>query len=124
MPLTLARMPADSEYAVSESGMNHPGEIAPLSKRAQPHVALITTVAAAHLEAFDDITGIAVEKASIYEGVVPGGIAVLNADVDTAAILMAKSQDCQLRDISIGAEGYDFNLIRADLRDETTVVLA
>lgn len=124
VPLTLARMPADTEFAVIEIGMNHPGEIAPLSRMAQPHVALVTTVAAAHLEAFDDITGIAVEKASIFEGVVPNGVAVLNADVETAAILMAKAQDCKLRDISFGEHGYDFKLIRADLREDTTVVQA
>ena len=100
VPLTLARMPEDTEYAVIEIGMNHPGEIAPLARMAAPHVALVTTVAAAHLEAFDDITGIAVEKASIFEGVVPNGVAVLNADIETSAILMAKAQDCKLRDIT------------------------
>ncbi|MBW4707826.1 UDP-N-acetylmuramoyl-tripeptide--D-alanyl-D-alanine ligase [Roseobacter sp. YSTF-M11] len=124
VPLTLARMPQDTDFAVIEIGMNHPGEIAPLARMARPHVALVTIVAAAHLEAFDDITGIAVEKASIFEGVEPGGVAVLNADMDTAAIVMAKALDCKLRDISFGAEGYDFKLIRADLRDETTVVQA
>ncbi|WP_298913056.1 UDP-N-acetylmuramoyl-tripeptide--D-alanyl-D-alanine ligase [uncultured Roseobacter sp.] len=124
VPLTLARMPEDTEFAVIEIGMNHPGEIAPLAKMARPHVALVTIVAAAHLEAFDDITGIAVEKASIFEGVESGGVAVLNADMDTAAIVMAKALDCKLRDISFGTEGYDFKLIRADLRDETTVVQA
>ncbi|WP_227271435.1 UDP-N-acetylmuramoyl-tripeptide--D-alanyl-D-alanine ligase [Roseobacter weihaiensis] len=124
VPLTLARMPQDTEYAVIEIGMNQPGEIAPLARMAAPHVALVTTVAAAHLEAFDDITGIAVEKASIYEGVVPGGIAVLNADVDTSAILMAKAQDCKLRDVTFGEHGYDFKLIRADLQGDTTVVRA
>ena len=124
VPLTLARMPADTEYAVIEIGMNHPGEIAPLAKMAQPHVALVTTVAAAHLEAFDDITGIAVEKAAIFEGVVPGGIAVLNADIETSAILMAKAQDCKLRDISFGEHGYDFKLLQLDLQGDTTVVRA
>ncbi len=68
VPLTLARMPADADYAVIEIGMNHPGEIAPLAKMARPHVAMITTVGTAHLEAFDNIEGIAVEKASILEG--------------------------------------------------------
>ncbi|WP_299968371.1 UDP-N-acetylmuramoyl-tripeptide--D-alanyl-D-alanine ligase [uncultured Roseobacter sp.] len=124
VPLTLARMPADTDFGIIEIGMNHPGEIAPLSRLARPHVALVTTVAPAHLEAFDDITGIAVEKASIFEGVEPGGIAVLNADVETSAILMAKALDCKLRDISFGAYGTDFKLIRADLRGDTTVVQA
>ncbi|MGZ2258395.1 UDP-N-acetylmuramoyl-tripeptide--D-alanyl-D-alanine ligase [Roseobacter sp. A03A-229] len=124
VPLTLARMPKGTDYAVIEIGMNHPGEIAPLAKMAQPHVALVTTVAAAHLEAFDDITGIAVEKASIYEGVLPGGTAIRNADIDTAEILTDKAQSCQLKDINFGAEGTDFKMIRADLQGDTTVVQA
>ncbi|GFE48605.1 UDP-N-acetylmuramoyl-tripeptide--D-alanyl-D-alanine ligase [Roseobacter cerasinus] len=124
VPLTLARMPTDTEFAVIEIGMNHPGEIAPLAQMAQPHVALVTTVAAAHLEAFEDISGIAVEKASIYEGVLPGGAAVRNADIDTAEILKAKAEDCALKDISFGADGQDFKLLSADLRDDTTVVRA
>ncbi|BBU57368.1 hypothetical protein KU6B_36330 [Mameliella alba] len=45
VPLTLARMPRDADFAVIEIGMNHPGEIAPLARMARPHVALITTVA-------------------------------------------------------------------------------
>src|SRR6056297_3955939 len=72
VPLTLARMPMDTDFAVIEIGMNHPGEIAPLSCMARPHVALITTVAPAHLEAFENIEGIAYEKASIFEGLEPG----------------------------------------------------
>ncbi|MEP1614475.1 MAG: UDP-N-acetylmuramoyl-tripeptide--D-alanyl-D-alanine ligase [Roseobacter sp.] len=124
VPLTLARMPEDTEFAVIEIGMNHPGEIAPLAKMAEPHVALVTTVAAAHLEAFDDINGIAIEKASIFEGVVPGGIAVLNADLETSAILMSKAQDCKLRDITFGEHGFDFKVLRIDVQQDTTVVRA
>ncbi|WP_299670733.1 UDP-N-acetylmuramoyl-tripeptide--D-alanyl-D-alanine ligase [uncultured Roseobacter sp.] len=124
VPLTLARMPQDTDYAVIEIGMNHPGEIAPLARMAQPHVALVTTVAAAHLEAFDDITGIAVEKASIYEGVLPGGTAIRNADIDTAEILTARARDCGLADISFGANGADFTLLRADLQGDMTVAQA
>ena len=70
VPLTLARMPADTEFAVIEIGMNHPGEIAPLAKMAAPDVAMVTTVAEVHLEAFEDINGIALEKASIIDGLV------------------------------------------------------
>ena len=124
VPLTLARMRRDTEYAIIEIGMNHPGEIAPLARMAEPDVALVTTVAAAHLEAFDDITGIAVEKASIFEGVRPGGVAVLNADIDTSAILMSKAMDCKLHDITFGENGYDFKMLRADVHGETTVVRA
>ncbi|MGR3503672.1 UDP-N-acetylmuramoyl-tripeptide--D-alanyl-D-alanine ligase [Pseudaestuariivita sp.] len=93
VPLTLARMPAETEYAVIEIGMNHPGEIAPLARLARPHVAMVTTVAAAHLEAFGSIEGIAVEKASILEGLEPGGTAILNADIDTMHVLEKASQN-------------------------------
>ncbi|MEM1129707.1 MAG: UDP-N-acetylmuramoyl-tripeptide--D-alanyl-D-alanine ligase [Pseudomonadota bacterium] len=87
VPLTLARCPAMADYAVIEIGMNHPGEIAPLAAMAAPHVAMVTTVAPAHLEAFENLTGIAREKASIFTGLVAGGTAVLNADLDTTPIL-------------------------------------
>ena len=105
VPLTLARMPADTEFAVIEIGMNHPGEIAPLAKMTRPHVALITTIAAAHLAAFDNIEAIAVEKAAIMEGLEPGGVAILNNDVEQAAILVAKALDLRLRDIGFGEHG-------------------
>lgn len=80
VPLTLARMPADSPFAVFEIGMNHPGEIAPLAALVQPHVAVITTVEAVHLEAFESVDEIALAKAEIFGGVAEGGAAILNRD--------------------------------------------
>jgi UDP-N-acetylmuramoyl-tripeptide--D-alanyl-D-alanine ligase len=88
VPLTLARMPRDTDFAIIEIGMNHPGEISPLACQARPHVAMVTTVAAAHLEAFDDVAGIAHEKASVMAGLEPDGVAVLNADVATAQVMI------------------------------------
>lgn len=93
VPLTLARMPAETQFAVIEIGMSNPGEIAPLSKLAKPHVGLVTTVAAAHLEAFGALEGIAHEKGSILEGVLAGGVAVLNGDILTAPILEEYATD-------------------------------
>ncbi|NNL74629.1 MAG: UDP-N-acetylmuramoyl-tripeptide--D-alanyl-D-alanine ligase, partial [Silicimonas sp.] len=93
VPLTLARMPVETDFAVIEIGMNHPGEIAPLARQARPHVAIVTSVAAAHLEAFDDIEGIAREKASIFDGLEPGGTAIYNMDVDTSPILRAAAEE-------------------------------
>lgn len=88
VPLTLARMPHDSDYAVIEIGMNHPGEIAPLARMAQLDVALITIVAPAHLEAFESIEGIAREKADIFEGLIaPGGVSIINGDLDVSDLL-------------------------------------
>lgn len=81
VPLTLARMPRDTQNAVFEMGMNHTGEITPLSQLVQPEVALITTIGAVHAEFFPDgERGIAAAKAEIFNGMQPGGIAVLNAD--------------------------------------------
>jgi UDP-N-acetylmuramoyl-tripeptide--D-alanyl-D-alanine ligase len=87
VPLMVARMPADTDYAVFEIGMNHAGEIAPLTKLVRPHVAVVTTVAAAHLEFFPSVEAIALAKAEIFGGLEPGGVALLNADHPYLAIL-------------------------------------
>ena len=124
VPLTLARMPADTEFAVIEIGMNHPGEISPLARLARPHVAIITTVAAAHLEAFDDVLGIAAEKASILDGLEPDGVAVLNSDIETADVLTARADALGCRRLGFGRKGRDFTLTDAQIRDDVTVVQA
>lgn len=80
VPLTLARMPIDTRYGVFELGMNHPGEIGPLSRMVRPDVAVITTIAPAHLGNFSSVDEIADAKAEIFEGVVNGGDAILNRD--------------------------------------------
>lgn len=75
VPLTPARMPQGTERAVFEIGMNAPGEIA-LSKFVRPHAACVTTVGPVHIEAFaDGEAGVAREKATIFKGLVPGGVA-------------------------------------------------
>lgn len=103
VPLTLARMPSDTDFAVIEIGMNRPGEIAPLARLARPHVAIVTTVAAAHLEAFDGLEAIAREKAAVFEGLEPGGVALFNADVGTAPILREKARAHAAEAIGFGA---------------------
>ena len=81
VPLTLARMPADTQRAVFEIGMNHADEITPLSEFVAPHAVLITTVGAVHTENFPDgEAGVAAAKAEIFDGLLPGGLAILNAD--------------------------------------------
>ncbi|NIZ11221.1 UDP-N-acetylmuramoyl-tripeptide--D-alanyl-D-alanine ligase [Pseudooceanicola sp. HF7] len=102
VPLTLARMPRDTEVAVIEIGMNHPGEILPLAKLARPHVAVITTIAPAHLEAFPSIEAIAEEKASIFEGLVRGGVAVINGDVSTTPLMVEKARVERARVLRFG----------------------
>ena len=87
VPLTLARLEEDAEYCVVEIGMNHPGEIAPLSRLAGPDVAVITRVAAAHIGHLGSLDAIADEKLSVLDGVLAGGTAVLPADGAQAARL-------------------------------------
>ena len=80
VPLTLARMPKETKYGVFEIGMNHAGEITPLTKMVRPHVAIITTVGPVHLEFFPREQAIADAKAEIFAGLEPGGVAVLPVD--------------------------------------------
>ena len=80
VPLTLARMPASARFGVFEIGMNHAGEIAPLTRMARPHAALVTTIAPVHIEHLGSIEAIADAKAEIFLGLEPGGAAALNRD--------------------------------------------
>jgi len=123
VPLTLARMPADTEYAVIEIGMNHPGEIGPLAQMARPHVGMVTTVAAAHLEAFDDIDGIAREKAAIFQGLEPGGVAVVNGDLDTTPILVAAAGTATLMRFGEGDDNTH-RLTHVSLTGDATICKA
>ena len=122
VPLTLARMPKDTDFAVIEIGMNHAGEIAPLAKMARPHVALITIVAPAHLEAFASVEDIAREKAAIFEGLEQGGTAIINADLPTTDLLLSKAP--ANRQTFGEAEGADWQLLEATSGDASTVCRA
>ena len=120
---TLARLPVDAGYAVIEIGMSNPGEIEPLARLTRPHVAMITTIAPAHLAAFDGLDGIATEKASIFRGLEPGGVAVINADLTTTALMVQAAAGA--RTITFGASpGADWRLDSATIHDETTVCRA
>ncbi len=119
VPLTLARMPQDTEFAVIEIGMNHPGEIAPLARQARPHVGLVTTVAAVHLEAFESVAGIAHEKAAIFEGLEPGGAAIVNADIEHAGILRQAAQNLGAGIVEFGRQAADYKLTEVTAGSET-----
>ena len=80
VPLTLARMGRDAAFGVFEIGMNHPGEIAPLTAQVRPHVAVVTTVEPVHIEFFRSVAAIADAKGEIFGGLEPGGAAVLPRD--------------------------------------------
>ena len=80
VPLSLARMPRETVYAIFELGMSVPGELGPLARLVRPHAAVITTVEAVHLEFFGSVAAIADAKAEIFEGLEAGGVAILNRD--------------------------------------------
>ena len=122
VPLTLARMPADTDFAVIEIGMNAPGEIAPLSEMAAPDVAIVTTVAPAHLAAFESIEGIAHEKASIFAGLGEEGTAIFHGDIATTPILKETAEARGARLVSFGEGAGNHHRI-TDLRiHETSTV--
>ncbi|MGA0282638.1 MAG: UDP-N-acetylmuramoyl-tripeptide--D-alanyl-D-alanine ligase, partial [Paracoccaceae bacterium] len=122
VPLTLARMPAESAFGIFEIGMNHPGEIAPLARQVRPHVAMITTVSEAHLEAFENIEGIAREKASIMEGLSKDGKAVLNGDIETSAILNEWADKNGCEQIWFGTGACFARLLNTQIEEEVTRV--
>jgi UDP-N-acetylmuramoyl-tripeptide--D-alanyl-D-alanine ligase len=106
VPLSLARLPREAEFAVFEIGMNHAGEITPLTRMVRPHVAIITTIAPVHIEFFDGIEGIAEAKAEIFQGVVNGGDAVLNRDNDQFALLARRAAEAGVaRILAFGRSG-------------------
>ncbi len=119
VPLTLARMPADCRFGIFEIGMNHPGEIAPLSRLVRPDIAIITTIARAHMASFTDEGGIAAAKAEIFEGLASGGTAVLNRDNRWFDDLAARAAAAGASVRSFGSgEGADVRL--AGYRPATT----
>ena len=125
VPLTLARMAPDTDFAILELGMNHAGEIAPLARLAQPHAVMVTTIAPAHLEALGSLDAIAAEKASIVEGLLPGGTAILPADAPSFAVLHDVAAKAGARIVTFGeAATADWHLDRATVSDEATVVQA
>jgi len=124
VPLTLARMPADTDYAVIEIGMSNPGEITPLSEMTRPHVAMVTTVAAAHLASFDSLAGIAAEKACIMDGLEPGGVAVLNGDIDTMRILQDHAKRLGAKQVLFGETAPDWRVGEVRITGDVTVINA
>jgi UDP-N-acetylmuramoyl-tripeptide--D-alanyl-D-alanine ligase len=105
VPLTLARMPRDTQRAVFEIGMNHADEITPLSRMVRPHVVAITTVGPVHIENFPDgETGVARAKAEIFDGLEPGGIAVLNRDNRWFDLLSTRAREVGAEVLSFGED--------------------
>jgi UDP-N-acetylmuramoyl-tripeptide--D-alanyl-D-alanine ligase len=126
VPLSLARMPRDTAYGVFEIGMNHAGEITPLTRLVRPHVAIVTAIAPVHLEFFGSLEAIADAKAEIFAGVAPGGTAVLNRDDAQVGRLSAAARTAGVvRIVSFGEHAdADARLLKVSLQAETSTVVA
>lgn len=119
-PLSLARMTRDAAYGIFELGMNHAGEISPLSKLVRPEVAIITTIDAAHLEFFKSVAEIADAKAEIFDGLEEGGTALLPADNMHFGRLVERARACHVDNIlSFGRSvDADIRLIACEVMDD------
>jgi len=126
VPLSLARCPASAKYAVFEIGMNHAGEITPLTKLVRPHVAIITAIEPVHLEYFGSLEKIADAKAEIFVGLEPGAAAVLNRDNGQYGRLAAAAIAAGVaRIVSFGEHGEaDARLVRLSLQADCSTVQA
>lgn len=126
VPLSLARCPAQTQYAIFEMGMNHAGEIGPLSQLVRPNIAIITAIAPVHLEYFKSLDGIADAKAEIFEGMEPGGAAILNRDSEHFARLAKKAAETKVaKVVSFGEhEKADARLIQCALQPASSTVHA
>ena len=124
VPLSLARCPSSAHYAVFEMGMNHPGEIAPLSCLVRPHVAIITSIAPVHLEFLGSLANIAEAKAEIFLGVPTDGAAVINGDIEQSEQLKQRAHQAGIeRVITFGEHAQaDARLIKCALHARCSTV--
>ena len=126
VPLSLARMPRSAKFAVFEIGMNHAGEIAPLVKMVEPHIAIITAIAASHLGHFSSLEEIADAKAEIFSGVLPGGATLINRDGEHFQRLEEAARRAGIgRVFGFGkSEAADARLENCELEDGSSTVSA
>jgi UDP-N-acetylmuramoyl-tripeptide--D-alanyl-D-alanine ligase len=125
VPLSLARMPTATRYGVFEVGMNHAGEIARLVQFVKPHVAIVTRIAPVHLEHFASVDAIADAKSEIFQGLVEGGVAILNRDDDSYERLAAIAAEKSGHVFNFGAHaGAQARLLSYDTVDGVGLVEA
>jgi UDP-N-acetylmuramoyl-tripeptide--D-alanyl-D-alanine ligase len=113
VPLSLARMPRDAEFAVLEMGMNNKGEIAALTRQVRPHVAVITAIAPAHIENLGSEEAIADAKAEIFQGLELNGIAVIPNDTPHRDRLVKAARRHVDRIITFGRGDADVHAVHA-----------
>ncbi len=113
VPLSLARMPREAQFAVLEMGMNHAGEIRALATQVRPHVALITAIAPAHIENLGSEEAIADAKAEIFDGLERDGVAILPNDTPHRDRLVKSARRHADRIITFGSGDADVHAIHA-----------
>jgi UDP-N-acetylmuramoyl-tripeptide--D-alanyl-D-alanine ligase len=118
VPLSLARMPRDAEFAVLEMGMNNKGEIAALTRLVRPHVALITAIAPAHIENLGSEEAIADAKGEIFEGLEPDGIAIIPNDTPHRDRLVRAARRYADRIVTFGSGDADVHALHAVRADD------
>jgi UDP-N-acetylmuramoyl-tripeptide--D-alanyl-D-alanine ligase len=112
VPLSLARMPAEARFGVFEMGMNHAGELRALTRMVRPHVAIVTTIAPAHIEYFGSEEKIAEAKAEIFEGLMPDGTAIIPFDSPHISLLYNVATRYAGRVVTFGAgDGADVRVV-------------
>ncbi|MBV7257214.1 UDP-N-acetylmuramoyl-tripeptide--D-alanyl-D-alanine ligase [Pacificimonas sp. WHA3] len=125
VPLSLARMPADSRFGIFEMGMNHAGELSALTRLVRPDIAIITAIAPAHIEFFENEAAIADAKAEIFEGLTPGGTAILPLDSPHYVRLRARAERFADNVLTFGLDKRaDVHVIRSAIVEHGTVVQA
>jgi len=125
VPLSLARMPQSARFGVFEIGMNHAGEITPLTRLVRPHVAIVTTVEPAHLEYFGSVEAIADAKAEIFLGLELDGVAVINQDNPQFERLKRAAEAAGARVVTFGTRvDADARLIEASFKPDCSTVRA
>jgi len=123
VPLTLARMPMDVDFSIFEIGMNHAGEIEPLSKLVRPDVSIITTISPAHIENLGSLEAIADAKSEIFMGMPAGALAVLPLASPFYAQLEKAALARDLRVISFGSiDGANANTHKIKLHADCSCV--
>lgn len=125
VPLSLARMPADTRFGVFEMGMNHAGELAALTALVRPHVAVITWVASAHREFFTSEAAIADAKSEIFAGLEPGGTAIIPFDSIHRDLLIAAARPHAAKIVTFGlGDGADVRATDYVLHPDCTTATA
>ncbi|WP_336959271.1 UDP-N-acetylmuramoyl-tripeptide--D-alanyl-D-alanine ligase [Sphingobium aquiterrae] len=124
VPLSLARMPRDTRYGIFEMGMNHAGELSILTRFVRPHVAIVTAIAPAHIEYFGTEEAIARAKAEIFEGLEPGGTAIIPYDSPHVRTLCTAAERHGAHILTFGtSKGADVRVVEAVANDHGGTLL-